>query len=62
MNKFSRLSKISFLVDILQHARETLLQVENIVSVNEQNEVLETITSAIDEVYNLLDKEEGAKE
>jgi peptide subunit release factor 1 (eRF1) len=57
MNNFSKLSKISHLVDILQVARERLLEATNIINTDKRDEVLETITSAIDEVYALLDME-----
>lgn len=58
MNKFSKLSKISFVVDILQQARQRLLEATNIVNIDKRDELLETITSAIDNVYELLDMEE----
>jgi hypothetical protein len=57
MNNFSKLSKISHLVDILQVARERLLEATNIINTDKRDELLETITSAIDEVYALLDME-----
>jgi peptide subunit release factor 1 (eRF1) len=57
MNNFSKLSKISHLVDILQVARERLLEATNIINTDKRDELLETITSAIDEVYDLLDME-----
>jgi peptide subunit release factor 1 (eRF1) len=57
MNNFSKLSKISHLVDILQVARERLLEATNIINTDKRDKVLETITSAIDEVYALLDME-----
>jgi peptide subunit release factor 1 (eRF1) len=57
MNNFSKLSKISHLVDILQVARERFLEATNIINTDKRDEVLETITSAIDEVYALLDME-----
>jgi flagellin-like hook-associated protein FlgL len=58
MNNFSKLSKISYVVDILQQAREKLLEATTIINTDKRDEVLETITSAIDEVYNLLEIEE----
>jgi hypothetical protein len=58
MNNFSKLSKISYVVDILQQAREQLLETKTIINTDKRDEVLETITSAIDEVYNLLEIEE----
>jgi hypothetical protein len=57
MNIFSKLSKISFVVDILEQARERLLEATTIINTDKRDEVLETITSAIDEVYNLLEIE-----
>jgi len=57
MNNFTKLSKISYVVDILQQAREKLLEATTIINTDKRDEVLETITSAIDEVYDLLDKE-----
>jgi hypothetical protein len=59
MNNFSKLSKISYVVDILQQAREQLLETKTIINTDKRDEVLETITSAIDEVYNLLEIEIG---
>jgi hypothetical protein len=53
----TKLSKISYVVDILQQAREKLLETTTIVNTHKRDEVLETITSAIDEVYDLLDME-----
>ena len=58
MNNFTKLSKISYVVDILQQAREKLLEATTIINTDKRDEVLETITSAIDEVYDLLDKEQ----
>jgi hypothetical protein len=58
MNNFSKLSKISYVIDILQQAREQLLEAKTIINTDKRDEVLETITSAIDEVYNLLEIEE----
>jgi hypothetical protein len=58
MNNFSKLSKISYVIDILQQAREQLLEATTIINTDKRDEVLETITSAIDEVYNLLEIEE----
>jgi hypothetical protein len=57
MNNFTKLSKISYVVDILQQARERLLEATNIINTHKRDELLETITSAIDEVYALLDME-----
>jgi hypothetical protein len=57
MNNFTKLSKISYVVDILQQAREKLLEETNIINTDKRDELLETITSAIDEVYALLDME-----
>jgi flagellin-like hook-associated protein FlgL len=57
MNNFTKLSKISYVVDILQQAREKLLEAINIINTDKRDELLETITSAIDEVYALLDME-----
>jgi hypothetical protein len=57
MNNLSKLSKISYVVDILQQAREKLLEATNIINTDKRDELLETITSAIDEVYALLDME-----
>ena len=57
MNNFTKLSKISYVVDILQQAREKLLETTNIINTDKRDELLETITSAIDEVYALLDME-----
>ena len=57
MNTFSKLSKISHVVDILQVARERLLEAININNIDKRDELLETITSAIDEVYALLEVE-----
>jgi HD superfamily phosphohydrolase YqeK len=57
MNNFTKLSKISYVVDILQQAREKLLEARNIINTDKRDELLETITSAIDEVYALLDME-----
>lgn len=57
MNNFSKLSKISHVVDILQVARERLLEATNINNTDKRDELLETITSAIDEVYALLEAE-----
>jgi flagellin-like hook-associated protein FlgL len=57
MNNFSKLSKISYVVDILQQAKEKLLEATNIINTDKKDELLETITSAIDEVYALLDME-----
>jgi flagellin-like hook-associated protein FlgL len=57
MNNFTKLSKISYVVDILQQAREKLLEATNIINTDKRDELLETITSAIDEVYALLDME-----
>jgi flagellin-like hook-associated protein FlgL len=57
MNNFTKLSKISYVVDILQQAREKLLEATNIINTDKRDELLETITSAIDEVYALLNME-----
>jgi hypothetical protein len=57
MNNLSKLSKISYVVDILQQAREKLLEATNIINTDKRDELLETITSTIDEVYALLDME-----
>jgi hypothetical protein len=57
MNNFTKLSKISYVVDILQQARERLLEATNTINTHKRDELLETITSAIDEVYALLDME-----
>jgi hypothetical protein len=57
MNNFSKLSKISHVVDILQQARERLLEATTVINTDKRDEVLETITSAIDEVYELLESE-----
>jgi flagellin-like hook-associated protein FlgL len=57
MNNLTKLSKISYVVDILQQAREKLLEATTIINTDKRDEVMETITSAIDEVYDLLEKE-----
>jgi hypothetical protein len=57
MNNFSKLSKISHVVDILEQARERLLEATTVINTDKRDEVLETITSAIDEVYELLEIE-----
>ena len=57
MNNLTKLSKISYVVDILQQAKDKLLEATSIINTDKRDEVLETITSAIDEVYDLLDKE-----
>lgn len=57
MKNLTKLSKISYVVDILQQAKDKLLEATTIVNTDKRDEVLETITSAIDEVYDLLDKE-----
>jgi hypothetical protein len=54
---FKKLSKISFVVDRLMLARETLLEANDIENIEKRDELLETITSAIDEVYNLMELE-----
>jgi hypothetical protein len=59
MNNFSKLSKISFVIDFLQQSIEKLLEAKNIINTDKRDEVLETITSAIDKVYELLDIERG---
>jgi flagellin-like hook-associated protein FlgL len=61
MNNFTKLSKISYVVDILQQAREKLLEATTIINTDKRDEVMETITSAIDEVYNLLEMEGQVK-
>jgi hypothetical protein len=55
---FKKLSKISFVVDRLMLARETLLEANDIENIEKRDELLETITSAIDEVYNLMELEQ----
>jgi septation ring formation regulator EzrA len=57
MNNLTKLSKISYVIDILQQAREKLLEATTIINTDKRDEVMETITSAIDEVYDLLEKE-----
>jgi hypothetical protein len=57
MNNFSKLSRISRVVDILEQARERLLEATTVINTDKRDEVLETITSAIDEVYELLESE-----
>ena len=61
MNNLTKLSKISYVVDILQQAREKLLEATTIINTDKRDEVMETITSAIDEVYDLLEKEGQVK-
>jgi HD superfamily phosphohydrolase YqeK len=61
MNNFTKLSKISYVVDILQQAREKLLEATTIINTDKRDEVMETITSAIDEVYDLLEMEGQVK-
>ena len=61
MNNFTKLSKIIYVVDILQQAREKLLDATTITNTDKRDEVMETITSAIDEVYNLLEMEGQVK-
>lgn len=61
MNKLTKLSKISYVIDILQQAREKLLEATTIINTDKRDEVMETITSAIDEVYTLLEMEGQVK-
>ena len=61
MNNLTKLSKISYVVDILQQAREKLLEATTIINTDKRDVVMETITSAIDEVYDLLEKEGQVK-
>lgn len=61
MNKLTKLSKISYVIDILQQAREKLLEATTIINTDKRDETLETITSAIDEVYTLLEMEGQVK-
>jgi hypothetical protein len=57
ISTYSKLSKMSFVIDALLKARETLLNVDNIENIEKRDELLETITSAIDETYNLMELE-----
>lgn len=61
MNNFTKLSKISHVIDILQQAREKLLEATTIINTDKRDETIETITSAIDEVYTLLEMEGQVK-
>jgi hypothetical protein len=47
MNNFTKLSKISYVVDILQQAREKLLEATTIINTDKRDEVLETITKSV---------------
>jgi hypothetical protein len=54
---YKKLSKMSFVIDALLIARETLLNVNYIENIEKRDELLETITSAIDETSNFMDLE-----
>jgi hypothetical protein len=54
---YKKLSKMSFVIDALLRARETLLNVDYIENIEKRDDLLETITSAIDETYNLMELE-----
>ena len=54
---YKKLSKMSFVIDALLRARETLLNVDYIENIEKRDELFETITSAIDETYNLMELE-----
>lgn len=59
MNKYTKLSKISYVVDILLQAKQQLNEALGVVNVEKRDSLLETITSAIDETYDLLNSEQG---